>query len=187
VQWKGRLPLETIDTFLHADNQTLTDFGEETTTLGNRRERTRQTTPCTSLAPDFPMSPGKIRPIFYPTAWFRGKLPGRSVRRPQSFADSLLRLGLADRGPRSPRRWRGVANFGALESPARGLTEMSLAFSPGEKVAGGGGRIRSSSELLDFKKFLLYRTSSILAPSCGSPVGASSRIRTLWKNDPVTY
>jgi hypothetical protein len=42
--------------------------GEETTTLGNRCEMTRQATPCTSLAPDFPISPGKMRPSFYPTA-----------------------------------------------------------------------------------------------------------------------
>ena len=43
--------------------------GEETITLRNRRERARQITPCTSLAPDFPISPGKMRPSFYPTAW----------------------------------------------------------------------------------------------------------------------
>ena len=35
-----------------------------------------------------------MRPTFYPTVWFRGKLPRRSVPRPQSFADSLLRFGL---------------------------------------------------------------------------------------------
>ena len=71
--------------------------GEKTTTLVNRRERSPQITPCTSLAPDFPISPVKMRPSFYLTAWFRGKLPGRSVRRPQSFADSLLRFGHAGR------------------------------------------------------------------------------------------
>jgi len=38
-----------------------------------------------------------MRPSFYPTVWFRVKLPGRSVRRPQSFADSSLRFGLAGR------------------------------------------------------------------------------------------
>ena len=71
--------------------------GEETTTLGNRQKRTQQITPCPSLAPDIPLSPGKMSPSFHPPAWFRGKLPGRSVRRPQSFADSLLRFGLAGR------------------------------------------------------------------------------------------
>ena len=54
-------------------------------------------TPCSSLAPDFPLSLGKMRPSFYPKAWFRGKLPGRSVRRAKSFIDSLLRFGLVGR------------------------------------------------------------------------------------------
>jgi len=67
------------------------------TTLGDRQERARQITPCTGLAPDFPISPGKMRPSFYPSAWFRGKYPGRPVCRPQSFAESLLQFRLADR------------------------------------------------------------------------------------------
>ena len=40
--------------------------GEETTTLGNRQKRTQQITPCPSLAPDIPLSPGKIEPLLPP-------------------------------------------------------------------------------------------------------------------------
>ena len=69
----------------------------ETTTLGNRRKRVRQVTPCTRLVPDFPINPGKMCPSIYPTAWFRGKPPDRSARRSQSFADLLLRFVLAAR------------------------------------------------------------------------------------------
>jgi hypothetical protein len=39
--------------------------------------------PCTSLAPDFPIIPGKMRSSFYPTVWFCGKLPLDATRQPQ--------------------------------------------------------------------------------------------------------
>ena len=52
--------------------------------------KTRQITPCTSLAPDLPISPGKRRPSFHSTAWFCGK---RSFRPPVDGYVALSETG----------------------------------------------------------------------------------------------